>query len=131
MQTLIVLFRQRQATSRAMLATSALNRSVVGTQTGHRCSTSTYNHLQDRFFRIALRISLYPISLIVVNGIITVGDLYISKVGGVYSTAVYGLYVVYYLLYGGRGIVFALVSLALASNADGSSGSLSTHVCGE
>ena len=48
-------------------------------------------------------------SLIVVNGVITVGDLYISKTGGVKSEAVYGLYCIYYFLYGGRGIVFASV----------------------
>lgn len=80
-----------------------------------------FGHLEDRFIRIALRISLYPVSLIIVNGIIAselqaravltpVGDLYISAAGGVHSKTVYGLYCLYYFLYGARGIFFAAVS---------------------
>jgi hypothetical protein len=70
-----------------------------------------FGHLEDRFIRIALRISLYPISLIIVNGIIAIGDLYISSQGGVKNSAVYGLYRLYYFLYGARGIVFAMLGL--------------------
>jgi hypothetical protein len=70
-----------------------------------------FQTLQARFLRIAILISLYPISLIVVNGVITIGDLYISAEGGVKSTGVYGLYCVYYFLYGGRGIVFACLGI--------------------
>jgi hypothetical protein len=68
------------------------------------------NRIQDRLPKIILKISLYPIALIVVNVLITTGDLVVSKAGGVYTTAVYALYTFHYLLYGGRGIVFALVS---------------------
>lgn len=75
-----------------------------------KASATNLGHLEDQFLKIALRISTYPVALIIVNGVITVGDLYISKAGGVYSNAVYGLYCIYYFLYGGRGIVFAAVS---------------------
>ena len=100
----------------------------------HRMS-HTMSQLEDRFFRIALKISAYPVALIVVNVIITgesvvtrgslmcaggsftaelmcaAGDLVISRDGGVYSRSAYALYCIYYFLYGGRGIVFAFVSL--------------------
>lgn len=74
-----------------------------------KSSAPDLGHLADQFLKIALRISTYPVALIIVNGIITLGDLYISKAGGVKSSTVYGLYCIYYFLYGGRGIVFAAV----------------------
>jgi len=40
-----------------------------------------------------------------------VGDLFISAQGGVKNKTVYGLYCVYYFLYGGRGIFFAALGL--------------------
>lgn len=67
------------------------------------------NH-DDQFLKTALRISTYPVALIIVNGLISGVDLYISAVGGVHSEVAYAFYVVYYFLYGGRGIFFALVS---------------------
>lgn len=67
--------------------------------------------LQTKFTTIACLISLYPVTLIVVNGFLTVGDLYMSAVGGVKSESVYALYCIYYFLYGGRGIFFALLGI--------------------
>ncbi|KAK8853456.1 hypothetical protein IAR55_004163 [Kwoniella newhampshirensis] len=67
--------------------------------------------LQARLFGIALRISMYPVALIVVNGILTAGDLYLTHTGGVQSKASFVLYVIYDFLYGGRGIVFASVGI--------------------
>jgi len=70
-----------------------------------------FSQLQSKFFTIACLISLYPIALILVNGIITIGDLYISAAEGVWSKSVYALYCVYYFLYGGRGIFFAILGI--------------------
>lgn len=85
---------------------------------------------------------MYPIALIVVNGIITgkqrsrgeglalictAGDLYFSVQGGVKSRAAYALYALYYFLYGGRGIVFAAVGTCLSTSSDPG---LAWHVCG-
>lgn len=69
-----------------------------------------FGHLEDRFISIAIRVSLYPITLTIVNGVIAIGDLYISLQGGVHSKAVYGLYCVYYLFFGIRGVTFAALA---------------------
>ena len=79
--------------------------SVARTSTGPRLHT-----LQDKFINIAMRIALYPITLVIVNTVLTVGDMYLSSTGGVNTAAEYGLFVVYYALYGGRGLFFALVN---------------------
>jgi hypothetical protein len=51
---------------------------------------------------------------VLIDDILTsVADLYISSAGGIYSHSVYVLYCIYYFLFGGRGIFFALVSLLL------------------
>jgi hypothetical protein len=49
--------------------------------------------------------------------------------GGVHTKAVYVLYCMYYFLYGGRGIVFAMVRCRSEDTADSSLASLSTPVC--
>jgi hypothetical protein len=105
---LTTLFRAQKRTKQAVDNSSDFNREVVSNVPSS--FTLPLGHLQDRFFKIAITISLYPISLIIANGIITTGDLYISARGGVKTRAVYGLYCVYYFLYGGRGIIFAMVS---------------------
>lgn len=69
-----------------------------------------FGHLEDRFIRIALRVSLYPLAMIVVNTLIAAGDLYIT-VNGVTTTPGYALYCVYYWFYGGRGMVFCCLAL--------------------
>lgn len=69
-----------------------------------------FGHLEDRFVSIAIRVSLYPIVLVIVNGVIAIGDLYMSLHGGVHTKAVYGLYCVYYLFYGIRGVTFAALA---------------------
>lgn len=71
---------------------------------------SKMHRLQDNFVRIALKISLYPVCLFVINAFITAEDLMYTIDGGVESMGDYVLYVIYYVLYGGRGIFFALVS---------------------
>jgi hypothetical protein len=67
------------------------------------------SQLEDRFLIIAFQISLYPISLIIVNGIISTGELVVTQTG-VETRGIYALYCIYYFLYGGRGIAFAAVS---------------------
>nr|XP_031860363.1 uncharacterized protein CI109_004251 [Kwoniella shandongensis]KAA5527435.1 hypothetical protein CI109_004251 [Kwoniella shandongensis] len=67
--------------------------------------------LQDRLFRIALRISMYPVALIIVNGLLTAGDMYLAHTGGIQSRTSFVLFVVYDFLYGGRGIVFASLGI--------------------
>lgn len=76
-------------------------------RTGHE---RAFGHLEDRFIRIALRVSLYPLAMIVVNTLIAAGDLYIT-VNGVHTTAGYALYCVYYWFYGGRGMIFCCLAL--------------------
>ena len=46
-------------------------------------------------------------------------DLHISNVGGVHTKSEFHLYCLYYFLYGGRGIFFALVRPYLPSTLDG------------
>lgn len=75
-----------------------------------KSSDNAFGHLEDRFIRIALRVSLYPLAMIVVNTLIAAGDLYIS-INGVTTTPGYALYCVYYWFYGGRGIVFCCLAL--------------------
>lgn len=151
-QTLVTLFMQGRATSRALFGGDSINIDLSETSAASEPSKTqrvglvarlfrrkrhshhherTFGHLEDRFIRIAIRISGYPITLIIVNGIISgeqlavheeadiaVADLYMSKVGGVHSRSVYGLYVLYYFLYGGRGIFFVFVSLPGWRRAD-------------
>lgn len=128
--TLVKLFRQSRATSRALFDGNSINLELSNDSqepAKHKPKTllakilhrrrkshdreNMFNHLEDRFVSIALRISLYPIFLIVVNGIITIADLYFSATGGVKTQLAYGLYNVYYFLYGGRGIFFAFLGL--------------------
>lgn len=129
--TLIKLFRQGRATSRALFDGNSINlemsaesheinlkpkqRSFLARILRRRRQShdreNMFGHLEDKFVGIALRISLYPITLIIVNGLITIGDLYFSASGGVKNQATYGLYCVYYFLYGGRGIFFAALGL--------------------
>lgn len=89
-QTLITLFRQGRATSRAMLSSDSLNLTLMsdddapnnnaGSQTRapfvarllqrRRSRTTQFGHLEDRFVRIACRVAAYPIALVIVNGVI-------------------------------------------------------------
>ncbi|CAK9780256.1 unnamed protein product [Cutaneotrichosporon oleaginosum] len=126
--TLWKLFRQGRATSRALFGGDSLNFEMSSDSTddtdhrkkgkrlfrGRRNSIKRermFGHLEDRFVSIAIRVSLYPITLVIVNGVIAIGDLYISLQGGVKSKAVYGLYCVYYLFYGVRGVTFAMLAV--------------------
>lgn len=68
------------------------------------------HRLEDKLAGIALKISLYPLALIIINVIITAEDLSYNARGGLFSMNDYNLYLVHNLLYGGRGIFFALVS---------------------
>jgi hypothetical protein len=74
--------------------------------------------LHEKVMRVALRISLYPIALIVINIVQSVTDIYfaytINNTGGNVGRVI--LYVFYRATYAGRGIVLALVSLDLVLN---------------
>ncbi len=102
-KTLVSLFRQR----RRLAKSSNLDELAIKDNDHRDILTS----VQNQFLKIAILISLYPIALIIVNGFITIGDLYISAEGGVHSQSVYGLYCIYYFLYGGRGVVFACLGI--------------------
>ncbi|WVF67370.1 hypothetical protein IAT40_002125 [Kwoniella sp. CBS 6097] len=78
---------------------------------GQRKVKSGTRTLQDRLLEIALKISLYPVALIIVNGILTAGDLYLTGSGGVNSRSDFVLFLVYNFLYGGRGIIFACLGI--------------------
>jgi hypothetical protein len=58
-----------------------------------------------------MRISLYPIVMVVLNLVITIADIRISTASGIYSQGDYSLYVVYYALYGARGIFYAMIAI--------------------
>jgi hypothetical protein len=101
--------RQRR---RASSNTLELKQSHLSIDTEAAQSSDDWQaQIQTKFTKIACLISLYPVTLIVVNGFITVGDLYMSAAGGVKSRSVYALYCIYYFLYGGRGIFFALLGI--------------------
>ncbi|CAZ79318.1 unnamed protein product [Tuber melanosporum] len=65
----------------------------------------------SRFRNIIMRISLYPIVMVVLNLVITIADIRISTASGIYSQGDYSLYVVYYALYGARGIFYAMIAI--------------------
>ncbi|KAK6517082.1 hypothetical protein TWF506_006960 [Arthrobotrys conoides] len=68
--------------------------------------------LSNQEFRsIILRISLYPAVMIILNLVITIADIRISILSGIYSQGDYALYAVYYALYGARGIFYALIGV--------------------
>ncbi|KAK6509799.1 hypothetical protein TWF481_004528 [Arthrobotrys musiformis] len=68
--------------------------------------------LSNQEFRsIILRISLYPTVMIILNLVITIADIRISILSGIYSQGDYALYAVYYALYGARGIFYALIAV--------------------
>ncbi|WVQ66773.1 uncharacterized protein L199_004964 [Kwoniella botswanensis] len=72
---------------------------------------STTNRLQDKLFKIAMKISLYPISLIIVNGIMTSGDLFLTLSGGINSKGDFTIFLIYNFMFAGRGIVFACLGI--------------------
>lgn len=91
--------------------------------------TNEFGLLKDRFLMIAIKIAMYPITLIIINVIITrelsdlgmvrhdaqslmrksVGDLYLTDQGIGASNASYALFAIYLVFYGARGIPLALV----------------------
>lgn len=133
--TLYTLYRQGRELSAALFAGNHLNRSIFSNtpdlESGSvqekvvkkgrwrnilkkgwkraAADSPLRSQLEDRFLIIAFQISLYPISLIIVNGIISTGELVVTQTG-VETRSIYALYCIYYFLYGGRGIAFAAVS---------------------
>ncbi|KAK6354657.1 hypothetical protein TWF696_003797 [Orbilia brochopaga] len=88
----------------------------------------------QEFRSIILRISLYPIVMMVLNLVITIADIRISILSGIYSEGDYALYALYYALYGGRGMFYALIavmdpSLQRAYHVWRGEGMFSTHSC--
>ncbi|WWC91967.1 uncharacterized protein L201_006920 [Kwoniella dendrophila CBS 6074] len=65
---------------------------------------SFFNSLADKFLSIAIKISWYPITLLIINSVMLVGDLVIAAQGGARNHRTVWLYIVYYFFYGGRGI---------------------------
>jgi hypothetical protein len=103
----------RRATSKAMYISNTLNQ-----------ANGKLEDFDDQFLKMALRISMYPVTLIIVNGFISgmslkrmrraltvVIDLHVANVGGIHTARQFHFYCLYYFLYGGRGIFFALVSV--------------------
>lgn len=54
---------------------------------------------------------MYPLVMVVLNLVITIADLRISTSKGVYTHKDYVLHIVYYALYGSRGIFYALMAI--------------------
>jgi hypothetical protein len=59
-QTIISIFRLRRATSKAMYISNTLNQ-----------ANGKLEDFDDQFLKMALRISMYPVTLIIVNGFIS------------------------------------------------------------
>ena len=59
-QTIISIFRLRRATSKAMYISNTLNQ-----------ANGKLKDFDDQFLKMALRISMYPVTLIIVNGFIS------------------------------------------------------------
>ncbi|KAL0636489.1 hypothetical protein Q9L58_004539 [Maublancomyces gigas] len=64
-----------------------------------------------RFRNIILRISIYPLVMILLNFLIVVVDIRISTSKGIYTPTDYYLYIIYYTLYGSRGLIYALMAI--------------------
>ncbi|KAL1739922.1 hypothetical protein HDZ31DRAFT_48531, partial [Schizophyllum fasciatum] len=100
-------------------ASSGGESSENGTKHGSKTKTSTTNQqksistrtFRDQFIAVAIRVSAYPIALIIVNAFIAFADLMISVHGDVDSRGLYAIYVIYYFLYGARGGIFAAIAL--------------------
>ncbi|WVQ94966.1 hypothetical protein IAU59_002057 [Kwoniella sp. CBS 9459] len=95
----------------ALLKRTQSNRSKLMSLRGRRRAEIGSRTLQDRLLEIALKISLYPVALIVVNGVLTAGDLFLTGTGGVNSRSDFILFLAYNFLYGGRGIIFACLGI--------------------
>ncbi|KAI9633836.1 uncharacterized protein MKK02DRAFT_38499 [Dioszegia hungarica] len=132
---LVTLLRQSRATQRALYRGNDLNitshdlHTIASTSMSHspsdaprpwfarlirsrpRQGTSSLHRLEDKFITIALKISLYPLALIVINAFITGEDLAYTGRGGVESQGEYAVYCIYYFLYGGRGLFFGLIGI--------------------
>ncbi|CUS14681.1 unnamed protein product [Tuber aestivum] len=72
----------------------------------------------SRFRSVILRISLYPIVMVVLNLVITIADIRISTASGIYSQRDYSLYVIYYALYGGERGSFLVACPAVGAPTD-------------
>ncbi|KAK4686183.1 hypothetical protein P7C73_g3946, partial [Tremellales sp. Uapishka_1] len=103
--TLVVLYRQTRQTRRALRGGDQVNDEIHRENIGSRSTSSTGETLEDQLLKISLRILLYPISLVCINGLITVADLYVTK-HGVHNVPVYILFGFFNFWYGGRGIIF-------------------------
>jgi len=57
-----------------------------------------------------------------IRELMSVGDMYLSAHEVVDSKTVYGLYIVYYVLYGGRNLFLAIVSQPIDCNTDEQTG---------
>jgi len=77
-QVLMSLFRTSRNTARALFVSNRQN-----TSASSQPQTSNAIELKDRYIRIALRVSSYPIALVVINGILTGKQL----LGGLCLTA--------------------------------------------
>ncbi|WWC91966.1 uncharacterized protein L201_006919 [Kwoniella dendrophila CBS 6074] len=100
-------------TSLKQNTTSAFNNNLPSTKMFKRepKSESMTNQLQDKLFKISIKIALYPIALILVNGIMTSGDLYLTTTGGVNSESDFIFFLIYNFMYAGRGIPFACLGI--------------------
>ena len=68
-QTIYSIFRLRRATSKALFMSNTLN---AAQESGNgRSGSGRLTDFDDQFLKTALRISTYPIALIIVNGIIS------------------------------------------------------------
>ncbi|KAF3919060.1 hypothetical protein ABW21_db0202867 [Orbilia brochopaga] len=86
------------------------------------------------FRSIILRISLYPVVMMILNLVITIADIRISILSGIFSEGDYALYALYYALYGARGMFYALIavmdpSLQRAYHVWRGEGMISSHSC--
>ncbi|WWD03864.1 hypothetical protein V865_001920 [Kwoniella europaea PYCC6329] len=84
-----------------------------GWKTTKQSPQSYFHSLSDKFLSIAVKIAWYPITLLFINAVMMVGDLVIAAQGGVASHKTVWLYVIYYVMYGGRGICIAGLAIII------------------
>ncbi|ORY28028.1 hypothetical protein BCR39DRAFT_588919 [Naematelia encephala] len=78
---------------------------------GPRVGRVYLGHLEDRFLEIALRVSVLPITMIIVISIVEGGNLYYLIHHTKLDRRQYTWFCTYQFVYGGRGLPFAVIAL--------------------
>ncbi|KAF3920303.1 hypothetical protein AA313_de0209600 [Arthrobotrys entomopaga] len=120
--TIFHLYRHKFHSLSVLNQTTAANDKVISSSTFRSDSPENRDSVGARgaqkslfgsqeFRSIIMRISLYPAVMVILNLVITIADIRISILSGIYSEGDYALYALYYALYGARGLFYALIAV--------------------